>query len=110
MGLELELGAVQGDGATLREHLVRLWRSTRRVDPKLAEARKPLPASVAYLWGWFRDLADGRAPDTPISVLEVEGWQRMTGVRLTPWEFDTLRAMDRVWLGGVTQQLRKQPA
>lgn len=110
MGLEIELGAVQADGATLREHLTRLWRSTRRVDPKLAAAREPLPAAVAYLWGWFRDLADGSAPDTPISALEVEAWQRMTGVRLTPWEFDTLRAMDRIKHGAIVAQRRNKAA
>ena len=110
MGLEVELGAVQGDGATLHEHLIRLWQSTRRVDPKLAAWRAPLPTAVAYLWAWFKDLANGTAAETPISMLEVEAWQRMSGVRLTPWEFDTLRAMDRVALGVITKQRRNKPA
>lgn len=96
----------------MREHLRRAWRATRRIDPMLAEAREPLPTAVAYLWDWFRDLrastpagSGGLVPD-PISCTELEAWQRLTGQHLTPWEFDTVRAMDRVAIAAYAAQLR----
>lgn len=91
----------------MREHLRRLWRNTGRLEPQLAAIRAPLPAAVAYLWEWFADLAGGCAPGEPISCCEIEAWQRLGGVQLTPWEFDTLRAMDRAALRVYAAQSNK---
>lgn len=93
------LGTPQGDGAPLRVHLQRLRQATGRVDAQLAESLRPLPAGVAPLWDVFAALSATRVPAAdgmgPITCVEMEAWQRLHGVALTPWEAETLLAMDR---------------
>ena len=95
----MQLSALEGDGAPLRTHLTRLRASTGRLDPRLAASMAPVPPAVAPLWEAFRTLSGTRAPTVeglaPITCTEIEAWQRLAGVRLTPWEADTLLAVDR---------------
>lgn len=94
----MQLGVPQGDGATLRTHLERLRASTGRVDPQLLAVSVPLPTPVAPLWGAFLALRATAPSEAGITFGEMEGWERRHGVRLTPWEADTLLAMDRAAL------------
>jgi hypothetical protein len=91
----MRLDAAQGDGAPLRVHLQRLRSATGRIDPLLAQSSQPLPASVAPLWDALVQICGTRAPGAPVSCIEIEAWQRLHGVRLTPWEVDTVLACDR---------------
>lgn len=97
----------QGDGAPLRTHLKRLQASTGRIDPLLAQSMKPLPAAVADLWQAFVSLSGTRLAGEalqPITCTEIESWQRLQGVTLSPWEADTLLAMDRALRSAPRQQ------
>lgn len=95
----MQLGAAQGDGASLRTHLQRLRNNTGRIDPLLVAVNRPLPAGVAHLWDAFVALSATRAPAfeglAAITCTEIEAWQRLHGLRLTPWEVETLLAVDR---------------
>ena len=95
----MRLQAPQGDGAPLKVHLERAWRATGRMDPLLAEHRRAvLPPAIEPLWRLFVELSGTRLAGEalqPITCTEIEAWQRLQGVRLTPWEADTLLAMDR---------------
>ena len=95
----MKLSVPQGDGAALAVHLQRLRAATGRVDSDLAESLRPLPRAVAHLWEAFVQLSATRTPAAdgmgPITCLELEAWARLQGVALTPWEADTLLAMDR---------------
>ena len=39
----------------------------------------------------------------PVQPSEVEAWCRLTGYRLSPWEVETLFAMDRAFLSRVNK-------
>lgn len=101
----MQLGQKQADGATLREHLQRLEANTgrhdSRLDNALSEAAKPL-------WHLFAQLSARRGSGgfgpMPISPRDVQAWCEMRGLRLTPWELDTLDAMDDALLRAVAEQ------
>ena len=101
----MQLGAAQGDGASLRTHLQRLRNNTGRIDPLLVAVNRPLPAGVAHLWDAFVALSATRAPAfeglAAITCTEIEAWQRLHGLRLTPWEVETLLAVDRAARGAL---------
>lgn len=92
----MQLGVAQGDGASLRRHLEGALRAGI-VDPRLAESRSPLPPAVRPLWSVFLDLSATRHEGAPISWQELEAWERRHG-RLTPWEAETVMAMDQAAL------------
>ena len=99
------------DGATLRTHLQRLRANTGSTDPRLQAAATPLPPTVATLWSAFVALSGTRMPVAdggmaPITFGEIEAWQRLTGVRLTPWEVETLLAVDRAARSAAHQSRR----
>ncbi len=98
---EFELSKREGDGASLRAHLQRLADSTGRVDDRLT---LKAPRVCEALWGAFLQLSATRQAGmgtNPISMTEVESWCRLQGVTLTPWEVDTLLAMDGAALNEV---------
>ena len=101
----MRLGQRQPDGCTLREHLQAGAAATGRADPTLA---LDLPACVAALWQAFCELVRpvGMAAGAIPSV-EIEAWQRLARVTLTPWEVDTLRAMDRAALAVLAEKAAK---
>lgn len=99
----MRLSETQGDGATLRDHLLAAAAATGRRDP-LLEHR--LPAAAGELWNAFAALATSRPGGAGIPASEIVAWQALHGVRFTPWEVDTLEALDRA----CAAQLRRQAA
>ena len=81
----------------MRTHLERLHQATRALDPRLADSRRPLPPALQPLWRAFVTLSDSRAPDSGIAPSEIEAYARLQHLRFTPWETDTLLAIDRAW-------------
>lgn len=104
----MELGCRQGDGATLRTHLQRLAQNTSRVDDRLLEE---VPRSLRYLWDAFTDLGAKRRAGmgaSPLTFVDIESWSRLYGVRLNPWELDTLIQLDVVTLNKAAEQQANQ--
>lgn len=104
----MQLGARQPDGASLREHLQSGAAQTGRADPRLLAA---VPAAGAALWQAFIDLASARPAHMggagAIPPSELQAWQQLHGLRLSPWEIDTLAAMDRAALAAMAEHGRK---
>lgn len=82
---------------------------TARADDEQALAKAledlnayPIPLELQYLYGWFCDLSSSRGSNgygpNPLNPSAIRDWSEMTGHRVNPWEFETLRAMDRKWL------------
>ena len=91
----MRLNERQADNAPLRAHLQAEARATGKTDPMLLVR---VPAAATALWEAFCELSDARPTGlgpSAIPSLEIELWQRQSGVRLTPWEIDTIKAMDR---------------
>ena len=57
------------------------------------------PAALAYLWDWFKELSMGRPRGgigvAPIPSVEIAAWGSLMRVRLTSFELDILRRLDR---------------
>ena len=92
---EYKLSARQGDGASLRTHLLRHAQNTGHVDPQL---NIDWPPEGRALWDVFTSLA--RAPSmgglSPISQTEIQAWMHNNQIRLNPWELQVLADFDRV--------------
>lgn len=102
----MQLSERQADGATLHEHLMAVQAVSGRVDPMLQA--NPLPAAGQALWGAFCELQGARGGGFGPSALppsEVLAWCALNGVRLRPWEVQTLRMMDAAVLA---EQRRQQ--
>lgn len=87
------------DGHTEREHLLAMERATGIPAPELH--LPVLPAGCKQLWDTFIELHNARGGTgmggpLPIGWRDLQGWQDVRRVRLTPWEVDTLMAMDSV--------------
>lgn len=91
----MQLSARQPDGSTLREHLQAAAAAGMPADARL---HSRVPACVQSLWQAFVALDAARVPSmgaSPILASELVAWQQLHGVRLSPWEAETLQAMDR---------------
>lgn len=89
---------------TQREHLER---SARGTSPTSARARAtlaahPVPALLASLWRRFLDLSHWRGGGgfgaSPITLHDVEAWERRFGYVLMPGELDVVKALDMAML------------
>lgn len=99
----MQLQQPQRDGHPLRAHLQAAADSGATPDPRLAQ--RP-PRAAATLWGVFCQLSNSRPSGMAAAAIppsEVLAWQQLHGVRLTPWELDTLALMDQAAL----QAMRK---
>lgn len=89
----MQLSVTQGDGAPLRAHLQRAAAAGTR-DARLVSSQQALPRTLQPLWDAF--LALRSAAKGPVSHSEICAWQQLNGVRLTPWEVETVLCCDRV--------------
>lgn len=95
-----KLSQKKPDGSTLREHLQAVERSTGRRPPELEVPA--LPQACAGLWPIFLELHNRRAQGGfgPAALDEARllHWQQLHATRLSPWEIETLFALDNAWL------------
>jgi hypothetical protein len=64
------------------------------------------------LWDVFLALHSQRGGGlgpAPISCADVLAYQQLHGVELTPWEVDSLRALDSVALKAASEQSKTKP-
>lgn len=96
----MQLSARQADGHSLRQHLQAAARAGD-VDERLVA--QP-PAAGAQLWEAFAELSASRPAGFGLAAVphsEIEAWQRLHRVRLTPWEIETIMDMDRAALAAL---------
>jgi hypothetical protein len=79
----------------LREHL-QAMAAHGRVDPLLEPV--PIPPEVRPLWDVFVTLAacrrSGGMGASALCLADIDAWCRLVGATLTPWELETLIAVD----------------
>ncbi len=106
----MQLSRREGDGATLRTHLQRLAQNTGRVDPRL---QAQVPAAAQHLWEVFVAFAAQRRSGMgmhPLTFADIQGWCGLYGVRLSPWELDTLFELDAATLRIAADHQRRASA
>lgn len=85
-----------------------MYRNTGRADERLARSAE-CPRGGESVWQAFCQLGRTRARGLgagPITFVEIEAWQRLCGVILSPWELDTLIAVDAHVLGVAAEKDR----
>jgi len=87
-------------GGTRQDNLETVWRQTGKMPPELAPVE--VPDEALYLWGYFISLSSRRSGNgysaNPISNVEIQAWQRLSGVELLPWELDVIDMFEQVYL------------
>lgn len=74
----------------------------------------PLPKVISPIWNAFIAMHDargsnGHAPNA-ITWQDIAAWQQVSGNALTPWELDTIRAIDGVAMAAFAKQAKAQQA
>ena len=61
-----------------------------------------LPYCVAYLWGYFCELSNGRgyseAGPLPLNYSEILAWSQLTKTDPTTWEVQAIKTIDRIFI------------
>lgn len=92
----MQLDKAQGDGQTLRAHLIAASEHTGHPDPRLT---RQAPKVCSELWRLYGTLNACRPPSMGgvvcVPPTEILALQQLHGITFTPWEVETLMAMDR---------------
>jgi hypothetical protein len=95
------LNEAEEDGSPLLDHLLAVERQTGKRPQILLDA-PGLPEGCEELWRIFNELhacrgSNGFGPSR-ITFLDLDAWQRVTGIRLMPWEVAAIRRADSAFL------------
>jgi len=106
------LGARLPDGTTRRDNLIAAAAASGREDERLGSEAPP---EGSALWEAYLSLSatarpSGFAAAVPIPPSEIEAWCRLHRVSLTPWELDTLDAIDRAMIAAVKANKPEGPS
>jgi hypothetical protein len=57
-----------------------------------------MPPGCDQVWGAFNSLGSPSTSGSfqPITAQEIQAWQSMHGIKLSPWELDAIRAIDKI--------------
>lgn len=83
---------VKNSTQSLRKTLEQVYKTTGKKPKELAEA-KPISIKFQYLYLWYLDIKTSEA----ITFTELKNWCELTNNKLTNWELDTIRAIDRIY-------------
>jgi hypothetical protein len=95
------LNEPEEDGAPLLDHLLAIERQTGKRPQILLDAPR-LPDGCEEVWRIFNELHSCRGNygfgPCKISFVDLDAWQRVTGVRLLGWEVDAIRRADKAFI------------
>lgn len=100
-----------GKGKTTeRDHLEQvakqLGKELQEVEQANADAIFPDVAS--HIWTTFLQLHEGRtygmSGPNPISYDIIKAWCDLTGITLTPWEIETVKSLDNLWIKTIGEE------
>jgi hypothetical protein len=83
----------------LRQHLEVIERTSGVTPEQLIPL--PCPIEIEYLWGWFGEMCRMRHSNgMGVCRLsdEILTWQSLAGMKLTPFELDTIWQLDEVYV------------
>ncbi|PWE57665.1 hypothetical protein DEM27_00175 [Metarhizobium album] len=93
-------------GVSLRERLTGLLQRARGERRRELEGDlncPPLPAALSFLWEIYlrlrsRKSTDGMGNAQPIEWSDFDAFNRLSGLRLQPWEIELLETLDNIYL------------
>jgi hypothetical protein len=95
------LNEPEEDGSPLLDHLLAVERATG-VRPQLLLDAPPLPEGCESVWAVFNELHSARGSNgmgpNQIGFVEIDAYQRVTGIRLAGWEIAAVRLADLAFL------------
>ena len=98
------LGRREADGQTRRKHLEAVAAATGETPPDLIPL--PIPLGCGAVWSVFLELNARRGNNgmgvSPIALADIVAWQELMGLRLTPWEIETILHLDAAALAAQT--------
>ena len=101
---EFELDQPDEQGVSKRATLLDVERQTGETPKALLEARQQ-PEGTEFVWQVFNELSMtrgiGMAGAQPITYLELDAYQRVSGLTLTAFELQAIRELDITFLGVV---------
>lgn len=72
----------------------------------------PPPSAVAYLWGWYCEVAafrpQGMSGPAHVPASEIRAWADLTGTTPERWEMLALMALDREFVSISAEHLEMQ--
>lgn len=86
----------QGDGASLRQHLISLEAKTRQPH-ELLSGRQPLRKDASYLWGWWLEMRAEQGAQGSVNARSMQEWQWLTGNRLNMRERKIIQILEFTW-------------
>ncbi|MDD4390196.1 MAG: hypothetical protein PHW03_05270 [Eubacteriales bacterium] len=99
-GHEFLLNSRQKDGATLRDHLQKVYLQKGKIPKQLEPVE--MPYELFYLWEWFCELSPGRGYSgnvpAPLTYNEIQAWANLTKSEPTAWEVEAIKLIDRKFL------------
>jgi len=73
---------------------------TGRTPPELVAPE--FPDIVSHVWEAFLDLHKGRSygmsGGNPLTWTDIQAWCNLTGIVLSSWEVNTIKALDMAWV------------
>jgi hypothetical protein len=109
---ELDMNAVQPDGATMRDHLENVRRQSGQTPDRLALAEaNPCPEELRYLWNTWSNVSMRRQYDKGIAQAipstELKAYLELHGFDVTPFEAGVLNRLEQMFLGRRNQTALK---
>lgn len=99
-------------GITRRDELEQVKKQTGESISELEYAE--IPDCVNYLWQWFVELSSSRSSSgfgaNPISYLEINAWDKLNMHWIRPWEVETIKRMDAIFLDFQRENSKQQTA
>lgn len=105
------LSAVDKEGHSYREHLEgqlkRARTPERRAELGAELALPPFPEALRYLWNAFtrmRRRVNGNGTAMPrITLLDLDAFIRLSGLRLLPWEIELIERLDDLLMASMNE-------
>ena len=99
---EFELSEVE-EGATIREHLLKLKKDTGVAHDLLTTA-PALPQGAAHVWAWFCEIRNATPKGQRITGTIMRDTQWMLGIEMELWERSAIRRLDSLFIRGVIRE------
>jgi len=84
---------------------MQVFKATGKRPPELVLPQ--FPDSARYVWSTFNEMSAGRTygmnGPNPLSWEGIKAWSDLHGIPLSPWELETIKALDMMWVRSLNE-------